>query len=417
MDKYSLTKASALFKEKYIKKTANLYNSKNVILMRRKIHGNFTSKKGHITATLSFGGSVGSGSLPYAGVAKYEDATIETKKVYGRAAIDRESVAAAINDSGAFVRLTKEPIKKTVESYLRNESRILFSDGSGKLGEDDGATAITGLGTAASPFVVVMALSNWKEANWEEQDFVHSGTDSGKTTLLQIYEVDPDTRTIKFIYTDAGTSSTLAAGAATGGSFYMQNSKDSDPKGLYGIARLTDAEYVASGTLYGITVQRRWRMHTIDAAGVAVNTPIMNKMVLRIEKRVGVNVDMIAASYTQYEKFLNLYEDFKRFTIEPRYIKGKKLRIKASFNAIAFASTKGDIPVVTERFVEDDSMYFLNMNFIEVYRRPKFGWFDDDGTVFMRIADEDSYEARYGGYYQNFITPTYHGLIYGLSVA
>ena len=150
---------------------------------------------------------------------------------------------------------------------------------------------------------------------------------------------------------------------------------------------------------------------------VAINTPIMNKMVLRIEKRVGVNVNMIAASYTQYEKFLNLYEDFKRFTIEPRYIKGKKLRIKASFNAIAFASTKGDIPVVTERFVEDDSMYFLNMDFIEVYRRPKFGWFDDDGTVFMRIADEDSYEARYGGYYQNFITPTYHGLIYGLSVA
>jgi len=260
-----------------------------------------------------------------------------------------------------------------------------------------------------------MSATDWKEANWEEKDYVHYNTDTGKTTLLQVYAVDPDTREIQFIHaTDAG-SSTLTAGAAAGNKFYMQGSRNNDPKGLYGIARLTDAEYVASGTLYGITVQRRWKMHTINAAGAAIGTPLMNKMVLRIEKRVGKNPNMIAASYTQYEKFLNLYEDHKRFLVEPRYIKNKKLKIKASYNAIAFAGTKGDIPVIPERFVEDDSMYFLNMDYIRVYRRPKFGWFDDDGTVFLREADDDAYEARYGGYYQNFIVPTFHGLIYGLS--
>ena len=50
------------------------------------------------------------------------------------------------------------------------------------------------------------------------------------------------------------------------------------------------------------------------------------------------------------------------------------------------------------------------------YHRPDFGWFDDDGTVFLRLADEDSYEARYGGYFENLIIPTGHGCLKNLAV-
>ena len=416
MDKFSISKASALFKETYYKKSENLYNTENKVLMRRKKRDDFVGKKKHVANPLSYSGGVGSGSLPYAGVATYGDATIEAKKVYGRCRVEREAIAAAMNDKGAFVRATAESVKKTVESYVRNDSRILFGDGTGALGIDDATTAITGLGTTGSPFKVIMAAASWKEANWEEQDFVHIHTDSGKTTLLQVYIVDPDTKEIQFIHaTDAG-SSTLAAGAATGKTFYMQGSRNNDPKGLYGIAMLTDAEYAASGTLYGITVQRRWKMHVTNAAGKAISTSMMNTMVLKIEKATGKNPTLIPMSYEQYGKFLDLYEDHKRFVIEPRYVKNKKLKIRASYSAIAFASTNGDIPVVAERFVEDDRIYFLNMNYIECHRRPKFGWFDDDNTVFLRMNDDDAYEARYGGYYQNYIVPTYHGSIYGLAV-
>ena len=79
-------------------------------------------------------------------------------------------------------------------------------------------------------------------------------------------------------------------------------------------------------------------------------------------------------------------------------------------------SVDGPIGIFPERFVEDDTIYLLNDSHIHMYHRPDFGWFDDDGTVFLREANSDSYEARYGGYLECYINPCFHGVITGLSV-
>ena len=60
-------------------------------------------------------------------------------------------------------------------------------------------------------------------------------------------------------------------------------------------------------------------------------------------------------------------------------------------------------------------MYMLNDNFIEIKHRPDFGWFDDDGSVFLRTASQDAYEARYGGYLEAYVVPSFHGVISGLA--
>jgi hypothetical protein len=60
-------------------------------------------------------------------------------------------------------------------------------------------------------------------------------------------------------------------------------------------------------------------------------------------------------------------------------------------------------------------MYFLNDNYIEIHHRPGFGWFEDDGTVFLRKASDDAYEARYGGYLQSYIVPSFQGVVTGLA--
>ncbi|MCK5666375.1 MAG: hypothetical protein KAI17_22950, partial [Thiotrichaceae bacterium] len=83
---------------------------------------------------------------------------------------------------------------------------------------------------------------------------------------------------------------------------------------------------------------------------------------------------------------------------------------------VEFMSTRGPIGIFADRFCDDDRMYFLNDNFIEVHHRPDFGWFDDDGTVFLRESNSDEDSARYGGYFQNYITPTAHGVLTGLAV-
>ena len=417
MAQFNLTDQTNLFKINYYKKSENMYNSENVLQGRIKKRYDFTGKQRFVSTPLSFSGGVGSGTLPTANAGNYGGAVIEAKSVYARAQIEREAIKASANNAGAFVQATKETVQKTVESYMRNASRILFGDGTGVLGRGDGATNVSGVGSTATPYVVRIDPALFKDANFEERDFVEvvsgmaAGLNSGGTaegTLLEIQEVDVATGDISLV----GSSAVLAGltGAsplpATSG-LCMQGSYENDPIGLDGVINIP----VAGDTIYGIAYQRRWSALVVDAAGKGITTDLMNNVMLQIEKRFGKVPQMIMASYEQFELILALLEDQKVYNLPNRNLKGS-----LSFSGVEFMSTRGPVGIFTDRFCEKDRVYFLNDNFIECHHRPDFGWFDDDGTVFLRVANSDAYEARYGGYYQNFITPTAHGLLKGLAV-
>jgi hypothetical protein len=129
---------------------------------------------------------------------------------------------------------------------------------------------------------------------------------------------------------------------------------------------------------------------------------------------------MILTSYTQYRKFQALLEDQKRYdmvTIQSRRGNyGPNLNGTVSFSGLQYLTTTGAIPVLESRFCDEDRMYFLNDDYIKQVRRKGFGWFDDDGTVIMRMADSDAFEARYGGYYENYIIPSFQARIDNLAV-
>lgn len=395
---FSLQEASALFKIHYDKLSMNVYNSANVLLGRVKKSYDFVGKQKNITIPQSFSGGVGSGTLPKSNTAKYSEAVILAKKVYARVDIDRETIKAAMKDEGSYVRATKEVVEKGVESYMRNMSRILFNDGSGKLA--DIASVDGGTGTEADPFIVTLAADT-KEANIEERDLINV---DNETDTLELLEYDPDTKQLQL----CGTSAALTAATAT--EIYMQGSRDNDPQGLKGVLDAT------TGSLYGIPVARRWKATQEDAAAANISTDLMNSVMLKIEKKTGKVPNLIITSYAQFQKLLALHEDHKRYPIPNRAgVKDKNGEV-LSFSGVQFMSTSGPVPVVAERFCEDDRVYFLNDNFIHIYHRPDFGWFDDDGTVFLRKAESDEYEARYGGYLEVYINPCYHGVITNLSI-
>jgi len=424
MGSFNLVDQTNLFKINYYKKSENMYNSANVLQGRVKKRYDFTGKQKFVSTPLSFSGGVGAGVLPVSNAGQYEGAVITAKRCYATCEIEREAIKASANNAGAFVQATKETVKKTVESYMRNGSRILFGDGSGILGRGDGATNVTGAGTIASPYVVTIAggtgLGSFQEASWEEKDFVQyvSGMNAGDnqggtaeggaavTNLLEVVSVDIAARKVSLV----GTSPALAALAGVGpvpatSGFAMQRSYLQEPIGLDGVVN------VSSGSLYGIAVQRRWSSFIKDAAGKGVTVDLMNSVMLAVEKRFGKTPNMIMTSYEQFQNILALLEDQKVYNLPNRNIKGN-----LSFSGVEFMSTRGPIGIFTDRFCPADRIYFLNDNFIEVHHRPGFGWFDDDGTVFLRKTDEDAYNARYGGYLENFIIPTAHGLLKGLAV-
>jgi hypothetical protein len=421
MSDFNLTDQTNLFKINYYKKSENMYNSANVLQGRIKKKYDFTGKQRFVATPLSFSGGVGAGTLPVSNAGNYEGAVITSKKVYATCEVEREAIKASANDQGAFVRATAETVKKTVESYMRNSSRILFGDGTGILGKGVGAgpADVTGAGSTGSPYVVTFAAAQWNEANWEEKDLVQmvtslasdntGGTAEGgdsTTNLLEIVEVDPVALSISLV----GTSAVLAAlvsstdplPASTG--IAMQRSYLKEPMGLDGALLKT------SGTLYNIPIQRRWQALQSDANGAGITVDKMNSVMLQVEKKFGKAPNMIVASYEQYQNILALLEDQKRYNLPNKNLKGA-----LSFSGVEFMATTGAVGIFVDRFAKKDKVYFLNDNFIECHHRPGFGWFDDDGTVFLRTSG-DSYEARYGGYYENFITPTAHGILYDLAV-
>ena len=398
MAQFSLTTASNLFKIKYGKLAENTYNSANVLLGRVKKDFDFVGKRMDIAVPTSFAGGVGSGSLPTANYAAIQDAVIEAKKMYAVGQVDRESIKAASSNEGAFIELTKFSTQKAVESWMRNMSRALFNDGSGKLGQFSGSAS----GTASAPVITVTAAS-WKEANWEEKDFVQVNSLS---SMWEVVSVDPATRAIS-LSRISGSDDLTAIGAGTH-SVYMQNSKDNDPQGLKGVLDAT------GGTLYGVSVGRRWQAAAQIAAGGAGITPdALNQGMMEIQRKSGKVPNLIITSFTQYRKLLNLLEDQKQYLLDPR---ATDLMGKISFKGLEFMSAAGPVGIFPERFCEDDRVYLLNDNFITIKHRPDFGFFDDDGTVFLRDASSDSYSFRYGGYLQSYIVPSFHGVISGLAV-
>ncbi len=404
MANFNLTNSSAYFKEKYAKISENVYNSANVTLARLKKSYDFTGKQLTRAIPQSFNGGVGSGRLPSATYDLAADAIMTAKKVYSVVEIDREAIKAADGRDGSFVAQTKHTVAKGVESWMRNMSRILWNEQTnGALGTGDNSTTVTGTGTSVDPYVIVISASTWKEANWEERDGVNIGTE---TTILTISEVVPATRTIKLV----GTSTILAA--ATGSTaissiVYMQGSKDNDPTGIATVCAAT------SSTLYSITVARRWQASVqADSSSAGITTDFLNKDMLEIQRKCGKVPKMIITSFTQYRKLLNLMEDQKEYVVDPR---ASELKGKVSFTGLAFHSAAGLVPIFPERFVADDRVYYINDDFIELVHRPDFGWFDDDGTVFLRKADDDAYEARYGGYLECYVAPNFQGYRYGLA--
>jgi hypothetical protein len=404
MATWDSTVETNLMKVKYGKLIDKQFNKSNILFARAKKKEDFVGSQIEFPVENAFSGGVSAGSLPTAGSANPRKCILTSKSVYATVAVDRQSMKAARTDEGSFVRFTVYPVKKATESFNRNLARMFYGDESGALAFGDGATNVSGAGSVGDPYVVTFAAATVME-NIEINDILNYNAESSE---LLVQDVDLTAKTADLV----GTSTGLAALSASGPvlisvAVYMQKSKDNEMQGLLGAV---DAQ---SGTLYNIPISRRWKSYVKDAASAAISTDLMNDVVLNVKKQSGKSPKLIVTSYNQFIKFLNLLEDQKVYNLPAR---DKKFKASVSFSGIEFMSADGPIAVFPDRFCPDEKMYFLNDDHIEYHLRPGgFEWFDEDGTVFLRQASADAYDARYGGYGQLFINPHFQGLLDNLA--
>ncbi len=418
---WSIDEINANFKPTFESRSKTMYNTKNVLEGRIKKRYNFTGKQKNIETNLSFAGGFGSRLLPKANNSKMENQQITAKRVYGRALVDREGIKAASNSQGAYQKYLAFPTKKCVENYVNQCGRITFGDGTGILGRGDGSTNVTGNGSEATPYLVKISAASFQDSQWEEKSFIQVVTGLGTfpdnsggsmegadalTNLLEVVAVDVDTRVISL----TGVSPVLAALAAGPGpvlastGFCMQRSYNGEPTGLEAILMKT------TGTFQGIDIQRRWKSGQLDAGGAGILTDMINQVFLEREHIFDEAPNMIVCRYNQYQKILAQLEDKKMYNLPNKNLKGH-----LGFEGVGYVGTNGQmISIVINKHAKADKVYCINDKYLERLHRPDFGWFDEDGTVFLR-TDEDEYEARYGGYWEHVAVPTAHAIIHNLA--
>jgi hypothetical protein len=191
----------------------------------------------------------------------------------------------------------------------------------------------------------------------------------------------------------------------------MQNSRNNDATGLRGVLLAT------TGSAYNIPIGYRWQASSqLTNLNVGLTPDLLNQQALDLKYAFGENHDMFVTSFVQYRKLLNQIEDQKRYMIVESRNDGPKG--KFSFQALEFIADTGPIPVIAERFVENDTLYSLNSDFIELHCRPDGGWIEDPtmgGSIFRMSGTDDTWQARYAVYGEFGIVPTAHGIVTGLT--
>lgn len=417
---YGNSTESNLMKVKYGKIQNKQFNTDSIVYGLCKKNTNFVGSQIEFPVRTSIGGGVGSGSLPSANRNQHKKAIITSKKLYGRAGIDRESKFASKNDEGSFVRFTKYSVEQLTQSFVRNFERMATrgdASGSGVLITGNAGNAnVSGQGISSDPTVISFsAASTYFPAEFESIEIGDILNCNSETSELEVVDMSVTvsggyaTGTISLVGSstrlDAINDNGTPAPFIASDKLYMQGSKDNEMIGIKGAIEAT------GGTLYNISVGRRWQAYQ-KTASAALTTDLINEMVMNIKRQCGRSPKMILSSFHQYEKLLNLLEDHKRYALP---VRDKSLKGKLSFNSIMVATPEGDIPVMVSRFLDSDEMFFLNFDHIELHLRHEFKWFDEDGSVFLREST-DSYEGRYGSYGQLYINPHFQGILKGLSL-
>ncbi len=405
---------SALFKRKYGELGDNLYGSGVEDPLEAQIPKkfDFNGSEYRFPTKIGFGGGTGYSDLPDANKSKNIDVVLTRKKAYARMNLDRETIIASRGRDGAFVEATQEETLGKLKSFNRTQACSLYNDGTGILGQFSGA-AVTG--TSAAPVLTILNTGTYqfRQGFFEEGDYIQIVTSGGVqlSSKWEITEVNTNTRAVTLSLI-SGSYDLTAIGAGTH-NVVLQGAYNAAPMGLLGVYNFT------SGSLFGVSYARRWSPYR-EALSTAqlITVDLCNKVILQHDQRAGDPPDLSIFSVTQYTKFLSQLEDKKRYSQTEIMGKPNKLSNKAtvSFSGIEYMGPRGAIPIVSSRYLRDDMVLFVNTGKMFRKHAEKFGWFDEDRTVLMRMQDQDAYEARYGGYYENYFNPLHVSGISNLSV-
>jgi hypothetical protein len=403
---FDLTTAANDFKIVYDEAARDIYATDNPTVAMLKKSFNNVGTTFNMYLDLSKGGGLSSGSLGTAAVSKMEQAAVDATSQYYRARFDRKALYKS-KDNGAFVEGMAWYARKAPQVFSRYIEVQLYLDkatsGSALVGSGILGTIAAGGVSGTNPYTLTLGSTDVVE-RFEIHDIVNIGT--GDTDEFSVTGVDPDAGTITV---NRATGSAIPAAADE---IYMQGAEDN---GILSIEAITS--FASGETLYGVDHQYRFDPGAnINAGSKALTSELLDQAAFGIKNRVGRPVDVVATSTLQWRRLAATMEDQKQIQFKPKGVSGVEANF--GFTAIRYNGPNGTALIIPSEYIASDKCYLINSREAELKHTVDGpSWFDDDGTVFLREANTDSYEARYGAYMELCAVPSYHGRIHTLSTS
>ncbi len=342
-------------------------------------------------AIYGMNGGIGAGTedgdLPSATGNNYGQFVTTLKNLYGTIEISDKAIRASENNSGAFVNLLNAEMEGLIKSSSFNFGRMLFGDGSGKIGEV--VSVVDGVITLDT----VQNLIEGMVVDFRDKD----GNEIAGATSRRIIKVD---RAKKEVMVSGATitSSTVTASSimTVQGSFNNEITGikaifDKNVKSLYGLDKETNS----------------WlNPYVLENAG-EISESMLQTALDTIEENSGSAVNFIVCSWGVRRALQKLFSENKRNV--------DVLDLAGGFKAMSY----NGIPIVADRFCPEGTMYMLNTEDFTLHQLCDWQWLSgDDGKILRQVAGKPVYTATLVKYADLICArPNGQGMISGITEA
>lgn len=308
------------------------------------------------------GAGTETGDLPAAGGNNYKQLTTTLKNLYGTISLSDKAIRASQNNAGAFVNLLTAEMDGLVKASSFNFGRMLFGDGTGVLATVESISGLQITLNSVKNLAVGMTV-----------DFKDPSTGETITgaNARRIIDVDPDKKTIE-VSGAILTSSTVPAGTVIA----VQGSYGRELTGLGAIFKKT-------GTIYGVDRSKnKWLVPYIKEEVGEISEAEIQKAIDHIEENTGGKINFIVCSSGVKRAFQNHLATFRRNT--------DVMELAGGYKAISY----NGIPIVSDRFCPEGTMYLLNTDDFTLHQLCDWKWLEsEDGKVLKQIAGTPTYTA------------------------
>lgn len=317
------------------------------------------------------------------------------KTLYGFLTIDAQAMKAARDDIGAFLRLRQKETNEIL-SYMKMVlgGHAFWGDGAGNMGQV--------LAVAGSNPITSFTLTNQRDAIkfHLNQRLVFNATRTGSAGTLKaaVYNVTGINRATGVITVTRASGST--PDPAANDYVYLEGTYDAFPVGVAGF--ITPSDPGTGGVPSSLMGMTRTDDPVMKAGWRGTWQGSIEESAKYLTALMGQYFDKDNSAL--WVSRFNWHRLEMELSAAGRKIIDARATQVFGSPALLLLTPEGEVPVVADNYLTDDTAYILDMSAIEVHHLDNLIHIvDDDGLGLIRQATDDGVEIRFRSWSENII--------------